>query len=369
MKTFKIILLNVLVTLLLLEGGTRLYYALGDDVPPHADLSVTREWRWVKARLADGKVNFDQRFAYDANVGWRNAPNIDVTPDRMGAIRTNSAGMRNHQEFTLDKPAGKRRLMIVGDSYSFGHGVSNDETYAYQLAALLPDWEVMNYAVSATGTDQNYLMYEHYGKPYKPDVVVLGFYALDYNRNTYSFRDYAKPMFVPMGDDGSLMLTHVPVPTPEALLEDYRSGRQQIGGWHYSYALAVFKRALADRIKRDRDPGSLGRRTLTGIMERFVASVRAEGGTPVWVNFPIRDVLDEEESKYAVITDFAVAEAKRLGMPVIDMGPVFVEQLAKHPEVKTFWRPEEVGGHMNAEGNRLTAFALRDLLQREGMLK
>ena len=28
-----------------------------------------------------------------------------------------------------------------------------------------------------------------------------------------------------------------------------------------------------------------------------------------------------------------------------------------------------VGGHMNAEGNRLTAFALRDLLQREGMLK
>lgn len=368
MKLLKLIAINLLITVLLLEGGARLYFAFGDDVPPHADLSVTREWRWVKARMADGKVHFDSRFIYDQYTGWRNAPNIDARPENLGHIRTNAQGMRNHQEFTLEKPAGKRRLMIVGDSYSFGHGVSNEDTYAYRLAELLPGWEVMNYAVSATGTDQNYLMYEHHGKAYKPDVVVLGFYVLDYNRNTYSFRDYAKPMFVPKAD-GSLELTKVPVPSPEALIEQYRSGEKRIGGWNYSYALAAFQRALGDRFKRDREPGALGRRLLTGIMEQFVASVRANGGVPVWVNFPIRDILDGEESKYRAISEFAAAEAKRLGMPVVDMEPVFRKQLEANPAIKTFWRPEEVGGHMNPDGNRLTAQAIRDQLQAEGLLK
>jgi len=368
MKILKIVLFNLLATIILIEGSFRLYYAVTDKVPAAGDLSVQREWRWVKARLADGKVSFDPRFVYDRHAGWANAPNIDTTPKNQGRVVTNRFGMRNHQEFPLERIPGKQRMLIVGDSYSFGYGVSNEETFAYRLAGMLPDWEVMNFAVSATGTDQNYLMYEHHGKPFKPEVVLLGFYVLDYNRNTYSFRDYAKPMFLPQAD-GKLQLTNVPVTAPEALIEQYRSGKKQIGGWHYSYAWAALKQAVSDRIKRDRDEGALGRRTLTGIMELFVASVRANGATPVWINFPIRDILDEEESKYRAISDFADAEAKRLGMPVLNLEPVFRDYLAKHPEIKTLWRPEDIGGHMNADGNRVAASAIHDLLQSEGLLK
>lgn len=368
MKFLKILLLNLLITLVLLEGGMRVYYAATDKVPPHADLSVQREWSWIKARSADGKANFDARFAYDPHAGWRNAPNIDTTPQHHGHVRTNSYGMRNHEDFPVARAPGKRRLLIVGDSYSFGYGVSNEETYAYRLAEMLPDWEVMNLAVSATGTDQNYLMYEHHGKQFNPDVVLLGFYVLDYNRNTYSFRDYAKPMFLPQAD-GKLQLTNVPVPAPEHLIEQYRNGSRRIGGWHYSYLLASFQQALSNATKRDRDPGSLGRRTLSGIMEMFAASVRANGATPVWVNFPIKDILDGEESKYRVISDFAAAEAVRLGMPVLNLEPVYRDYLGKHPDVKTLWRPNDIGGHMNADGNRVTAMAIRDLLQSEGLLK
>lgn len=368
MKILKIVLFNLLAAFILLEGGMRVYYAATDKAPPHEDLSVVREWKWVKARLADGKANFDARFVYDAHAGWRNAPNIDATPEHHGRIRTNSHGMRNHEEFPLERTPGKRRLLIVGDSYSFGHGVSNEETYAYRLAELLPDWEVMNLAVSATGTDQNYLMYEHHGRQFKPDVVLLGFYVLDYNRNTYSFRDYAKPMFVPQAD-GKLQLTNVPVTAPEALIEQYHNGSKKIGGWHYSYALATFQQVLSDYIKRDRNEGSLGRRTLGGIMELFVANVRANGATPVWVNFPVRDILDEEESKYRVISDFAAAEARRLGMPVLNLEPVYRDHLDRHPDIETLWRPKDIGGHMNAEGNQVTAVAIRDLLQSEGLLK
>lgn len=370
MKILKVVFINILVLLglfALVEGGMRIYYAITDKIPPHADLAQVREWRWVKARMADGKVSFDPRFVYDEIVGWRNAPNIDRTVQNEGHVRTNAAGMRNDTDFPVDPVPGRRRLMIVGDSYSFGYGVDNDQTFAYLLAQRMPDWDVMNFAVSATGTDQHYLMYERYGERYRPDIVLLGFYVLDYNRNTYSFRDYAKPLFVPLAD-GRLELTHVPVTPPETLIAQYRSGEKRIGGWHYSYAVAAFKQVLIDRMKRDRGPDSLGRRTLSGIMQKFATRVRGNGAVPVWVIFPIRDILSKEESKYREISEFAKAEAERLGMPVLDLEPVYRAYLTQHPEVKTLWRPEEIGGHLSVEGNAVSADAIYAFLRQQGLL-
>lgn len=367
----KIAIINVLVLLglfLTIEFGIRIFYAVKDKTPPHADLSVEREWNWVRARMQDGKVNFDQRFVYDAVAGWKNAANLNKPASKEhGAVRTNSHGMRNDGDFSVEPAPGRPRLMIVGDSYSFGFGVSNEETYAYQLAARMPDWDIMNLAVSATGTDQQNLMYEHYGEKFKPNIVLLGFYVLDYNRNTYSFRDYAKPMYVPQAD-GSLLLTNVPVTSPEDLLEQYRSGQKSIGGWHYSYLMARVKQEVGDRIKRDRGPGSLARRTLSGIMQQFSERVRNNGATPVWVIFPIDDILQQNVSKYHEISDFSIAEAKRLGMPVLDLEPAYRDYVSKHPHAKSLWRPLEIGGHLSADGNKVSAEAIYAFLKQQGLL-
>lgn len=364
----KIVIINLVVVFILLEGGMRIYYATTDKAPPHSDHSVVREWRWVMARLEDGKAHFDNRFVPDEFAGWKNAPNIDKEVEHHGSIRTNAQGMRNDKDFPLVSDTGRPRMMILGDSYSFGHGVSNEQTYAYQLAEMLPEWDVMNLAVSATGTDQNYIMYEKYGEKFSPDIVLLGFYLLDFNRNTFSFRDYAKPMYVPQ-EDGLLKLTHSPVPSPKELLADYQSGKKQIGGWHYSYAVAAFQKVLTNHVKRGRTEGSLPRRTLTGIMEKFNQRVRSNNATPIWVIFPIRDILEKDESKYEVIGEFAEDEAKRLGMSVINLDPVFRQYLDSHPEVETLWRPREIGGHLSEEGNKVTAKAIYDLLSTQNLLQ
>ena len=359
MRTIKIVLINVFIAFILIEGGMRIYYGTTDNPPPHSDHSVYREWRWVMERLDDGKVDFDKRFVHDSYAGWKNAPNLD-TQDNFGAsIRTNSQNMRNDEDFTIE-PTGKKRLLIVGDSYSFGHGVSNEDTFAYRLKEYLPDWEIMNLAVSATGTDQNYIMYEQYGEKYRPDIVILGFYVLDFNRNTFSFRDYAKPMYVPQ-DDGSLQLTHSPVLAPRQLIDQYLNDEKQIGGWHYSYAYAAFMKIFTTAVKRDRSPGSLPRRTLTGIMEKFASRVRANGAVPVWIIFPIRDIIEEEVSKYAEIEEFAAQEAQRLGMPVLRLEPIFSKFLEDNPDASP-WRPHEIGGHLSTDGNRLAARAIYEFL-------
>jgi hypothetical protein len=366
MKLLKIVVINLLLVFVLFEGGMRLYYGITDKIPPHSDHSVFREWRWVKQRLADGKVKFDSRFVHDQYAGWKNAPNVNTQDPYGNRIRTNSQGMRNEQEFAVDK-AGSKRLLIIGDSYSFGHGVSDDETYAHVLNNRhMPDWQVMNLAVSATGTDQQYLMYAHYGEQFSPDIVLLGFYVRDFNRNTFSFRDYAKPLYIP-NEDGSLTLTHSPVLSPQELIAQYQNGQRQIGGWHYSYAWAVFGKHISNAVKRDRSPGSLPRRTLSGIMEKLVTRARANGTTPVWVNFPVRQITRNKPYRYDQVADFAMSEAKRLGMPALDLKPVLLDYLRQQPDAK-LWRPRDIGGHFSVLGNEVAAQAIYEFLNNNKLL-
>lgn len=209
-------------------------------------------------------------------------------------------------------------------------------------------------------------MYEKYGEKFQPDIVLLGFYVLDFNRNTFSFRDYAKPMFVPR-QDGSLELTHSPVISPKDLINEYQSGKRQIGGWHYSYAYAAFRKVFTTHTKRDRSEGSLPRRTLSGIMERFAKRVRNNGATPIFVIFPIRDIIEKEISKYEVIEKFAESEAKRLGMPVLRLEPLFRQHLAQFPD-SSLWRPRKIGGHLSTTGNHLAAQSIHEFLKANNLL-
>jgi len=367
MDTIKLITINLITTFVILEGGLRVFYAVTDRTPPHSNRSVVAEWRWVTNRLIDGKVNFDPRFTHDPYAGWKNAPNLDVTDAYGSHVGTNRHGMRNSEDFPLSRTDGLPRLMILGDSYSFGYGVSDNETFSYLLGnEHLADWSVMNLAVSATGTDQHYIMYEQIGEKFQPDVVLLGFYVLDFNRNTLSFRDYAKPMFIP-GENGELVLTHSPVPAPEQLAEEYVSGARQLGGWKYSYAYAVFANLITTRIDRSRSPESLPRKILAGIMEKFSQRVHANGATPIWVIFPIQDIEDEDESKYDVIELFAEEEANRLGMPVLRLQSIFREYILRNPD-ESLWRPHEIGGHLSAAGHQLVAKSISEFLRTNNLL-
>jgi len=190
----------------LIEGALRIYYAATDNIPPHSNYSVRKEWQWVTERKLSGNASFNKDFIYDKWIGWNNRANI-----KTDKIQTNAQHMRNSQNFNTGYHPGRRRLLILGDSFSFGYGVSNQETYAYQTADhYFPKGDVLYMSISATGTDQHIINYEHYGKQYRPETVVLGFYLLDYSRNLIRFRYYAKPKFELRSEE--LTLTGSPVP-------------------------------------------------------------------------------------------------------------------------------------------------------------
>ena len=107
--------------------------------------------------------------------------------------------------------------MILGDSFTFGDEVSDDETYSYYLQEMLPHTEVINMGVHGYGHDQMLILLREEGVKYEPDIVILGFLPLDMPRNVLEFRDFAKPRFVLKG--GELKLTGMPVPRPEDILQ------------------------------------------------------------------------------------------------------------------------------------------------------
>ncbi len=161
---------------------------------------------------------------YDPELGW--APSREF---RSPKVNTNSAGLRGLRVVPTTKPAGETRIVITGDSFSWGEDVADDEVYSEVLDNALAQTSVVNIAVHGYGTDQQFLRLKKIGFDYDPDLVILAYYKSNAARNVLSFRDYAKPRFRLI--DGELQLSNVPVPAPDdpRILEAPRVGTH-LGG-------------------------------------------------------------------------------------------------------------------------------------------
>jgi hypothetical protein len=100
---------------------------------------------------------------------------------------TNSRGLRDAREFPYAKPAGTLRVLALGDSHTQGYEVRQEATFSAVLERYLNGHgvkaEVLNAGVSGFSTAEAAAYLEAEGQRYQPDVVVLGFYANDYEDN------------------------------------------------------------------------------------------------------------------------------------------------------------------------------------------
>ncbi len=351
----------LIVLLLAAEMTVRVIYWIKDDFPPVLDKSLTYEWKWAQAHLATGvAVDPASNHVFDPHLGWRMKPGI-----RTDDLVTNSTGVRATREYEVGRRAGRKRLLLLGDSFTFGHGVKNDETFAHFLEAEhLPGWEVVNMAVQAYGTDQQILTYEHYGRPYEADVVVLGFYVGDYDRNTQSFIGYAKPVFVPDGQ--GLRLANTQLVAPEQLLEDYQSGRRRIGvAWYCPYCLMALGKTLKKIRSRRISERDTEWQVLSRMMKRFNDGVRADGAVPVWLVIPYHDVV-KGASRYESLEDMCERRARALGLACIRLDGLFCEADRRTP-ARPVYRSRKIGGHLSVAGHRVVAAALAGHLVKAGL--
>jgi len=98
-------------------------------------------------------------------------------------FRINNQGMRADRDYTYAKPAGVKRIISLGDSFTIGYEVDVKQTFssilAYELRAAGLNVEVLNAGVSGFSTAEEYQYLERELFKYDPDLILVSFYGND----------------------------------------------------------------------------------------------------------------------------------------------------------------------------------------------
>jgi hypothetical protein len=307
--------------------------------------------RWLRSRKGPNNMRWVQDI-YNERLGWSSIPglrNLQVYEGKY--LNTNSVGMRGLYEPDLAKPVGKTRIMLFGDSFTFGDEVSDDETYAHYLQEMLPQAEIINMGVHGYGHDQMLLLLQRVAPVYSPDLVIMGFADTDTYRNGLYFRDFAKPKFELV--DGDLVLTNVPVPTPDQVLEN---------DWKRLACLdllGLVRHAVAVRT------GSFEKNTreLTrAILKEFIESATESGAKPVIFFLP-SPLEMRKPARLTRAENFIETFCQEMGSSVD-----YFSALPGFERVKEQGVELKKDGHWDPEGNRVVAKQVAAFLLEHGLV-
>jgi hypothetical protein len=169
-------------------------------------------------------------FEYHPVIGYRFIPGLRARVRHEGGgylVQCNRAGLRCRHEVTKSKPENTVRIVVVGDSYTAGDGVSNafrwSDVLEQRLLAAMggKGVQVLNFGLPGSGTDQQLLALRELGGELDYDILLLAPMVENILRNLDSHRlatsafsgqlvERPKPYFTL--ENGKLVQHHVPVP-------------------------------------------------------------------------------------------------------------------------------------------------------------
>ena len=111
---------------------------------------------------------------FDHDLGWAPLENITRVDKNGFLFHQNQFGLRGPDDMQLKKTSGRKRVLVLGDSYVWGVGASQEDLFTAPAVHGTND-EFINGGVSGYGTDQEYLFYLRKGQKFDVDQVVLAF--------------------------------------------------------------------------------------------------------------------------------------------------------------------------------------------------
>jgi lysophospholipase L1-like esterase len=120
-------------------------------------------------------------------VGYRGKPDFVGRFRRLDfdvTIAHRENGFRRH-EYENRGPSVRHRVLVFGDSFTWGWGVGQGKVFTDRMNQLMPDHQVLNFGLNATGTVEQFTLFEAYGRELiRPgDTVVLMFNNNDFSDN------------------------------------------------------------------------------------------------------------------------------------------------------------------------------------------
>lgn len=280
-------------------------------------------------------INFDPRLGWDYEI--------------------DSQRIRGDKVYSKAKPVGKFRILMLGDSYTYGNEVQDDENFPYYMERILPNVEVLNMGAGGYGMDQMVLKYKHHGKAYHPDLVIVGLFVGDFERASVGFFAFAKPKFIFNESSGAFHLKNVPVPEPGQMYVAIREEARPV-----SYIWTLIQKARlkfpAMKLQLVTQWYAQMSRLTEYLFSNLKSDVEAQGGRLAVVQIPAGERFLEPPFKthgrsanFKVISD--------LGIPVIHLEQQFLNQYGRKKVEKEFYIHRANGklGHLSPPGNRAAA--------------
>jgi lysophospholipase L1-like esterase len=281
---------------------------------------------------------------------------------------------------------GLKKILILGDSVTFGFGVACEETFPWLLEAILnhsglPEnepVEVINSGVSGYSTYNELQLYRGRGRQSDPDLVVL---ALVLN-------DVANPRL--HWSDGGRRVVDVP---PEAIPNqayDVEHAQPVMALWQREISMNRFLVGRAvNRLRRGgkvpvepgrvpirltgeddlaitvlTDSGSAESQWLSFMLSRLQAEIQLDGKELAVMVVPLSYQLDADypHDPQRNIVEMCLGQ----DIPVLDLLPAFKDHrgpslyLGNQAEYEDVW-------HLSPEGHKVTAGVLHGFLLDEGL--
>lgn len=247
-------------------------------------------------RLLDTDITFPFLGA-DAQTFW--APIAGFDGEFLGRhVSINALGLRGAAASQV-KPRGRRRLVVFGDSITFGYGVGDEETYAARLDALGRGRgiEVLNAGVTGFTSHQLLAHLRRVAPAVQADYVTLCIGWNDSTKRPTTDRDFAEQLARTMAFEGLLDRSYL-----------YRALRNL-------YARAAYRELAQAPWSVPRVPAEHYRENLTSAV-RFC---RERGIRPAFLALPRRKQAGDRPPD-ATYPSLLRAVAGELGVPVLEIG-------------------------------------------------
>ena len=280
---------------------------------------------------------------------WRLKPNqTGLTKVDRKPFHINSHSTRGH-DFQPNKPTGTVRMVSLGDSRTFGWGLSDQEAYSALLETLLQKRvgadtriEVINAGVNAWSFPQMFAYFRHEGVNYGPDYVIIG----EANGWTQFLED-ADPSFVrkfmwSVRLKNLLRRFAIYHYVIEVKLESvYQKYREK-------FIPVDPRNDTLYREQQQRDPD----RVFKDAIDKLCRTALRAGVTPVLLYLPTAVELRQEPTS---VYKAKAAIARELDIPFVDVTP-----LLKNRRDTLYLDADPV--HLNVAGNAIVADALADAM-------
>lgn len=312
---------------------------------------------------------------YDPVLGYRFAPGLKLRIPHEGGgylVKTNRDGFRCDHPITPRKNRA-HRLLVFGDSYTAGDGVSNGKRYTDLLEEQLPDTEVLNFGLSGSGTDQQYLIFQQYAGNIDYDAVLISVLVENIQRNVVKERGWAdrageairvpKPWFELSPGDG-LTLKGVPVArpykadlpiAPHGGMDSLRSSLRNMVN-----KLGPDFKDLCQRLTRFQplpeygSPTSDSWRLMRAILEKWVSELRVPAVIAV---IPVYQYVEETASYKDVRRRFDEL-AQSIDVPVYHV----VDDMLRHPAATRRQLRFRTDCHFTPAAHELIGHALSNIV-------